>query len=210
MFQHLGVFFAASVMLALLPGPGMTYVVSRSLAGGVREGLASSLGTGTGGLLQVVLGAAGLSALVMASAELFTMLKLAGAVYLIWLGIGTILRAKADEATPLAPRRAGMRRAWRDGMAVALFNPKTAAFFIAFLPQFINPGAGRVGLQFLALGAVAVCVYALSDAMMALLAARLKRCLAGQGAMAARIRQLAGGMMICLGVGLLFARRPAA
>ena len=103
MFQHLSVFFLACLMLAILPGPGMTYVISRSLAGGTLEGLASSLGTGSGGVVQVVLGAAGLSALVLASAQLFTVLKLAGAVYLIWIGLSTI--RKAGAATNAAPIR---------------------------------------------------------------------------------------------------------
>lgn len=212
MFHHLGVFFAASVMLALLPGPGMTYVVSRSLAGGAREGLASSLGTGTGGVIQVALGAAGLSALVLASAEFFTVLKLAGAVYLIWLGIGTILKAKADAASLLAAgsRGAGVCRAWWDGVTVSTLNPKTAAFFLAFLPQFVVPQAGQVALRFLVLGAVTVFIYTLFDAMMALAAARLKRLLIHHGGAMTHVRQAAGGMMICLGLGLLLTRRPAA
>ncbi|HTQ69954.1 MAG TPA: LysE family translocator [Acidocella sp.] len=212
MFQHMGVFFAAAVMLALLPGPGMTYVVSRSLAGGAREGLASSLGTGTGGVIQVVLGALGLSALVLASAELFAVLKLAGAVYLVWLGISTILRAKADAASLLAVgvHRAGARRAWRDGVAVSMLNPKTAAFFLAFLPQFIAPAAGHVALQFMALGTATTLIYTGSDAMMALAAAKLKQILIRHDGVVTRVRQMAGGMMICLGLGLLLTRHPAA
>lgn len=212
MFQHLGVFFAASVMLALLPGPGMTYVISRSLAGGAREGLASSLGTGTGGVVQVTLGAAGLSTLVLASAQLFAVIKLAGAIYLVWLGIGTILKAKGDAAfMPAAgAQKTGTRRAWRDGVAVSTLNPKTAAFFLAFLPQFIVPRAGWVALQFLILGMVTILIYSASDAVMALAAARLKQVFMRQGNAVTRVKQVAGGMMICLGLGLLFARRPGA
>lgn len=212
MFQHMGVFLLASVMLALLPGPGMTYVVSRSLAGGALEGLASSLGTGTGGVIQVGLGAAGLSALVLASAQFFALVKLVGAVYLIWLGIGTILKAKADAAGMLAvgAKKAGMRRAWRDGVAVSALNPKTAVFFLAFLPQFVAPRAGWVALQFLVLGMITIFIYAASDAVLALAAARLKLLLVRQGNAVTRVRQVTGGMMICLGLGLLFTRRPAA
>lgn len=209
MFQHLSVFFLACLMLAILPGPGMTYVISRSLAGGTLEGLASSLGTGSGGVVQVVLGAAGLSALVLASAQLFTVLKLAGAVYLIWIGLSTI--RKAGAATNAAPirGRAGLARAWRDGLAVSALNPKTAAFFLAFLPQFIAPAAGHVALQFLALGLMAILLYTASDAIMALAAARLKRLFTGRGNAIIRVRQAAGGAMICLGLGLLLTRRPA-
>ena len=209
MFQHLGVFFLACLMLAILPGPGMTYVISRSLAGGTLEGLASSLGTGSGGVVQVVLGAAGLSALVLASAQLFTVLKLAGAVYLIWIGLSTIRKAGAAANTAPIRGRAGLARAWRDGLAVSALNPKTAAFFLAFLPQFIAPSAGHVALQFLALGLMAILLYTASDAIMALAAARLKRLFTGRGNAVIRVRQAAGGAMICLGVGLLLTRRPA-
>lgn len=209
MFQHLGVFFLACLMLAILPGPGMTYVISRSLAGGTLEGLASSLGTGSGGVVQVVLGAAGLSALVLASAQLFTVLKLAGAVYLIWIGLSTIRKAGAAANTAPFRGRAGLARAWRDGLAVSALNPKTAAFFLAFLPQFIAPSAGHVALQFLALGLMAILLYTGSDAIMALAAARLKRLFTGRGNAVIWVRQAAGGAMICLGLGLLLTRRPA-
>ncbi|WP_026439444.1 LysE family translocator [Acidocella facilis] len=209
MFQHLGVFFLACLMLAILPGPGMTYVISRSLAGGTLEGLASSLGTGSGGVVQVMLGAAGLSALVLASAQLFTVLKLAGAVYLIWIGLSTIRKAGAATNTAPIRGRAGLARAWRDGLAVSALNPKTAAFFLAFLPQFIAPSAGHVALQFLALGLMAILLYTASDAIMALAAARLKRLFTGRGNAVIRVRQAAGGAMICLGLGLLLTRRPA-
>ncbi|EKN00076.1 MULTISPECIES: LysE family translocator [unclassified Acidocella] len=209
MFQHLGVFFLACLMLAILPGPGMTYVISRSLAGGTLEGLASSLGTGSGGVVQVALGAAGLSALVLASAQLFTVLKLAGAVYLIWIGLSTIRKAGAATSTAPIRGRAGLARAWRDGLAVSALNPKTAAFFLAFLPQFIAPSAGHVALQFLALGLMAILLYTGSDAIMALAAARLKRLFTGRGNAVIRVRQAAGGAMICLGLGLLLTRRPA-
>ncbi|GAN81191.1 LysE family translocator [Acidocella aminolytica] len=211
MFHHLGVFFAASVMLALLPGPGMTFVVSRSLAGGAPAGVASSLGTGTGGLLQVLMGAAGLSALVLASARLFVVLKLAGAVYLVWLGLGTILKARADASSMLSTTasKTSLRRVWREGMAVSALNPKTAAFFLAFLPQFINSAAGWVALQFLALGVMTVLIYTVSDGLIALAAAWLKRGLLRHDGAVARLRQAAGGLMIGLGLGLLFTRRPA-
>lgn len=211
MFQHLGVFLLACVMLALLPGPGMTYVVSRSLTGGRQEGLASSLGTGTGGIIQVVLGAAGLSALVLASAQLFTALKLAGALYLVWLGISTIMKAKTDAQALLAleSKGRGALRAWRDGVAVSALNPKTAAFFLAFLPQFVAPGASHVALQFLFLGVVAVLIYTFADACMALAASWLKQGLLRHESAVMRIKQVTGGAMICLGLGLLFSRRPA-
>ena len=136
-------FLAAASIIALSPGPGILYVAARTLAGGRGEGLASSLGTAIGGLVHVLAGAIGVSALVMASAEAFTLLKLAGALYLVWLGIKTMARGARVAAVGRAPS-VGNPRAFRDGIIVEALNPKTAAFFLAFLPQFVDP-SGRSG-----------------------------------------------------------------
>jgi len=154
-------FLAAALVIAVTPGPGIFYVAARTLSGGRAEGLASILGTALGGMVHVIAGAAGVSALVMASAEAFTLLKLAGAAYLLWLGIST-WRGAADlpEAGP-APQL-GSRKALRDGVAVEALNPKTAAFFLAFLPQFVDP-SGSVAAQFLLLGLISVCLNSLAD-----------------------------------------------
>jgi threonine/homoserine/homoserine lactone efflux protein len=150
----LALFTATALAIAISPGPGILYVAARTLAGGRSEGLASSFGTGLGGLVHVAAGAVGVSALVMASAEAFTLLKLAGAVYLVWLGIKAIREARRPfEATPVTT---GTARAFREGIVVEALNPKTAAFFLAFLPQFVDPAAGPVWLQFLLLGLISV------------------------------------------------------
>src|SRR6188768_1194322 len=113
---QLALYVAAAFLLAVTPGPGIFYVAARTLAGGRNEGLASSFGTGLGGLVHVLAGAAGVSALVMASAEAFTALKLLGAVYLVWLGIKTIREARVDP--PEGVRATGTRRAFREGVLV--------------------------------------------------------------------------------------------
>lgn len=139
---NLALFSAAALAIALSPGPGIFYVAARTLAGGRGEGLASSFGTGLGGLVHVAAGAVGVSALVMASAEAFTILKLAGALYLVWLGLKAIREARQPFEANVTTT--GAARAFREGILVEALNPKTAAFFLAFLPQFVDPSAGPV------------------------------------------------------------------
>jgi len=127
-------FLAAALVVAITPGPGIFYIVARTLAGGRTEGLASSVGLGLGGLVHVFAGAVGLSALVMASAKAFTLLKVAGGLYLVWLGIKTWREARVIEPSDVPTT--GARRAFREGIVVEALNPKTAAFFLAFIPQY--------------------------------------------------------------------------
>src|SRR5215207_2257182 len=157
---QLALYFAAALVLAVTPGPGIFYVAARTLAGGRREGVASSFGTGLGGMVHVLAGSLGVSAIVLASAELFTALKLVGAAYLVWLGLRTFQSARRDASTALdggsAAPPIGPRRAFRDGVLVEALNPKTAAFFLAFVPQFVDPAGSYPALQFMALGLVSV------------------------------------------------------
>ena len=212
MFPNFQVFLAAALVLALLPGPSIFYVSTRSLAAGRLEGLASGAGTGIGGMVHVAAGAAGVSAIVLASAKLFALMKLAGAVYLVWMGIGMIRSARRDaamlqavEVLPANPRRAVV-----DGIFVEALNPKTAAFFLAFLPQFVDLSRGHVALQFAALGLVSVALNTSADLAVALVAGAVRGSLSGRGEMIARVRQGAGGLMLVLGLDLLLTRRLAA
>lgn len=210
---QLVLFLAAAVLLAVTPGPGIFYVAARTLAGGREEGVASSLGTGLGGTLHVLTGALGVSALVLASAELFTAVKLLGAAYLVWLGVCTIRSARRDAEAALAGIAAappvGARRAFRDGALVEALNPKTAAFFLAFVPQFVDPMAGNVALQFAALGLLSVGLNTLADIGVAFAAAGVRSGVASRPGLVRRLREASGGAMIALGLGLLLARRPA-
>ncbi len=199
-------FLAAAALIALSPGPGILYVAARTLAGGRNEGLASSFGTGIGGLLHVVAGAVGVSALVMASAEAFTVLKWAGALYLIWLGLKTLREARVT--LPTAPSPPGTARAFREGIVVEALNPKTAAFFLAFLPQFVDP-AGSIWLQLVTLGLISVTLNTAVDVVVVLLASRARAIAVGRPTLLARLRTGAGLMIAGLGLGLLLARRPA-
>ncbi len=207
--DQLWLFLAAAAILALTPGPGMFYVGARTLAGGSGEGLASTLGTGLGGMVHVLAAAFGLSSLILASAEIFTLMKLLGGCYLVWLG----WRAwrEAGQALPVqAPLPAlGLIQAFREGAVVEALNPKTALFFLAFLPQFVVLDRGDVVGQFLVLGSICVALNTLVDAGVAVAAGRVRGQLGQQPGLLRRLRQGSAGLIMALGLGVLLLRRPA-
>jgi threonine/homoserine/homoserine lactone efflux protein len=210
---QLALYFAAALLLAVTPGPGIFYVAARTLAGGRAEGVASSFGTGLGGMVHVVAGSLGVSAIVLASAELFTALKLIGAAYLVWVGFRTFQSARRDASTVLnggtAAPPVGPRRAFREGVLVEALNPKTAAFFLAFVPQFVDPAQGDVALQFVVLGFVSVALNTLADIAVAFAAGGIREGAAACPALIRRLREGSGAAMIALGIGLALAKRPA-
>ena len=155
----LAAFGLASLVLAATPGPGVLYIVTRTLAQGRRAGLASVAGVALGNLGNALAASLGLAALLAVSTLAFTIVKFAGAAYLVWLGIAALRAAPAQVA---AVDRAAPRRILRDGFVVALLNPKTALFFAAFLPQFIEPSQ-PAALQSVLFGAAFVAVAACTD-----------------------------------------------
>jgi threonine/homoserine/homoserine lactone efflux protein len=209
---QIALYFAAAFLLAVTPGPGIFYVAARTLAGGRAEGIASSFGTALGGMVHVLAGSLGVSAIVLASAELFTVLKLIGAAYLVWLGFRTIQAARREAATVLdggMPTPAvGAERAFREGVLVEALNPKTAAFFLAFIPQFVEPAAGHVALQFVVLGFVSVTLNTLADIVVAFAAGGIRDGATARPRLVQHLRQGSGGAMIALGLGLALAKRP--
>ena len=200
-------YLAAASLLAVTPGPGIFYVAARSLAGGRAEGIASSLGTALGGLVHVLAGALGISALVLASAELFTALKWVGAAYLVWLGVRTMMAARRNLPGADAAPALGTRRAFREGVVVEALNPKTAAFFLAFIPQFLDPSAGAVALPFSLLGSISVVLNTLADIVVAIGASRIREGAATRPGFIRRLREISGASMIALGAGLALAKR---
>jgi threonine/homoserine/homoserine lactone efflux protein len=190
--------------VAITPGPGIFYILARTLAGGKTEGLVSSVGLGLGGLVHVLAGGIGLSALVMASAEAFTLLKITGALYLIWLGLKTWRQARVVELAEL--QTTGVRRAFREGIVVETLNPKTAAFFLAFIPQFVDSSA-NVAAQFILLGLISVALNTSVDLMVTYWAAKARAGFAKRPSFITRTRQASGALMCGLGATLLFARR---
>src|SRR3954468_14393350 len=205
---NFSLFLVAALIIAAVPGPGIFYVAARTLSGGRRAGIASTLGTALGGLVHVIAGALGVSAIILASAELFSALKFAGAIYLVWLGIRTF--RDAGHRLPEQVEAARAPRAFRDGVMVEALNPKTAAFFLAFIPQFLEPAAGHPALQFIALGLISVTLNTLADVFVVAMAAAAQRSLSQRPHLLQRLRQGSGLFIAGLGLSLALARRPAA
>lgn len=200
-------FLVAAVVLAITPGPGIAYVVARTVAGGRPEGLASCIGTGIGGLLHVFAAALGLSLLVAQSAAAFNVVKYLGAAYLVYLGV-RLLRRREDVFTVAAVASQGTRRALFEGVVVEALNVKTALFFLAFLPQFTAPGA-PVGPQLVLLGSICVALNTLVDVVAVFAAHRLLKSGAARAARARMLTRVSGVTMLGLGVFLALGRREA-
>jgi threonine/homoserine/homoserine lactone efflux protein len=196
--ETLYVFAGACVALVVVPGPAVLYIVSRSVAHGRRAGLVSTAGIETGNFLQVVAASAGLAAIVASSATLFSIVKYAGAAYLIYLGLQSLL-ARGDAAWEDIGRGRSHRRLYWEGVAVGTLNPKLALFLLAFLPQFIDSGAGPVWLQTLVLGSLFSVVATVGDSLFALAAGSVaERWRSGDRA-ALWARRASGGILVGLG-----------
>lgn len=198
-------FLFAALVLAITPGPGIAYVVARTVAGGRPEGLASCLGTALGGLVHVLAAALGLSLLIAQSAWAFTLVKYVGAAYLVYLGVRMLVRRSPVDALPTV-RAQGARRAFREGILVEALNVKTALFFLAFLPQFTT-AASPLALQLVLLGSMCVALNTLVDVLAVFGAARLLASSTARAARARLLNRLSGGTMVLLGIVLASARR---
>jgi len=197
------IFLSAAILLAMAPGPGMLYVLARTLGGGRREGLLSALGTFFGGMVHVFAAAAGISIILAESALAFATVKYLGAGYLCFLGIRMILDARRDEGISLAKLRRVRNPFWQ-GVVTEVLNPKTALFFLSFIPQFVNRGHGHVFLQFVLLGTLSVTLNTSADIVVTLLAGPLGQRIRGSARFRSRQRTLTGTVMIGLGSYLAF------
>jgi threonine/homoserine/homoserine lactone efflux protein len=202
----IGLFLLAATALAIVPGPAVAYIVTQSIDQGRRAGLVSALGVASGGLVHVAAATVGLSALIASSATAFTIVKLVGAAYLIVVGIRRILAGDSEETEPRA-LRAPLRRIYRQGVVVNVLNPKTALFFLAFLPQFVDPQRGAVWPQVAVLGVSFVSVAVLSDVTYALVSDAIAGRIRRTGTGAKMRRWLTGGVFVALGVTAAVARR---
>lgn len=200
-------FLVAAFVLAITPGPGIAYVVARTAAGGRAEGLASCLGTAIGGLLHVLAAAAGLSLLVAKSAAAFTIVKYVGAVYLVYLGVRLLLQMGGDTPSGRVAAQ-GPRRALLEGALVEVLNVKTALFFLAFLPQFVQPSKPVVP-QLVLLGTICVTLNTLVDIIAVLASARLLASRASRAARERLLRRASGTTMMSLGAFLALSRRES-
>ena len=200
-------FVVASALFIQVPGPSLLFTIGRALTVGRRDALLSVVGNALGVTTQVLLVAVGLGAVVAASAEAYVALKIAGAAYVVWLGIQAIrhradARAALDAVDTTAVLRASALRSLRVGFTVGLTNPKTIVFFVAFLPQFVNESAGHTGLQLALLGVIFGVMAAGSDSVWALAASRARDWFARRPQRLDRLGVAGGVMMIGLGAAM--------
>jgi threonine/homoserine/homoserine lactone efflux protein len=188
-----------------VPGPAVTYVVTQSLDKGRTAGLVSALGIAGGGLVHVAAATAGLSALIASSASAFTVVKLVGAAYLIAIGLWRLAGRGDNETSDSEPVAA--RRLFWQGALVNVLNPKTALFFLAFLPQFVDPDRGAVALQAAVLGVVFVALAVVSDSTYAVVTAALATRLRDSRRAQQVRRYVSGSIFVALGVTAAAARR---
>jgi threonine/homoserine/homoserine lactone efflux protein len=198
-WSSLGVFMIAALVLLLTPGPAVLYIVTRSIDQGRRAGLVSVLGVHVGTLAHIFAAAAGISAVLAASATAFSVVKYLGAAYLIFIGVRRLLhRTPLGASAPREPKR--LRRAFLDGVIVNVLNPKTGLFFLAFLPQFVTVSRGQVGGQILALGVVFVLMGAITDSLYAIGAGSAAAWLRGSPRFLASERWISGTLYLGLGL----------
>ncbi len=198
-FSTLALFMVAALALLITPGPAVLYIVARSIDQGRRAGIVSMLGIHVGTLFHVAAAALGISALLMSSALAFNVVKYIGAAYLIYLGLRKLL-AREELHQPEVVENRKLARIFYQGVLVNLLNPKTALFFFAFLPQFVNPGKGAVAGQILFLGFTFVVLGICSDGLYALLAGTMGHWLKGNLRFLRAQRYFAGTVYIGLGL----------
>jgi threonine/homoserine/homoserine lactone efflux protein len=202
--DRLAVFAAAALLLLLVPGPAVLYVVTRSIHQGRRAGLVSVLGIHLGTLVHITAATAGLSALLVSSATAFTVVKLTGAAYLIGLGLWTLVSRSADTEIVLGGERR-LRRVFAQGVVVNVLNPKTALFFLAFLPQFVDRSRGHTTLQIAFLGLTFAVLGMVTDSLWAIGAGTAGDVLRRSHRFAHVQRYVSGSVFVGLGVFAAFA-----
>jgi threonine/homoserine/homoserine lactone efflux protein len=198
------IFVGAAALLLAIPGPAIFYIVGRSIGHSRNAGLVSALGIGVGTLIHTAAAAAGLSALLVSSASAFSVVKYLGAAYLIYLGVQKLRSDESFDASPYAPRTT-LTRVFAQGIVVNVLNPKTALFFFAFLPQFIDPLRGHVATQILSLGILFSCMGTFSDSLWAYFSGTVAHRLRANPRWMRAQRYVSGGILISLGVATAFA-----
>jgi threonine/homoserine/homoserine lactone efflux protein len=196
---HLPLFILASVALLLTPGPAVLYIIARSVDQGRRAGLVSVCGIEVGNFLHVIAATLGLSALLLSSALAFTVVKYLGAAYLVYLGLRKLVMRDTVQA-PGNRQPRSHRRVFSQGVVVATLNPKTALFFVAFLPQFVDVSQGAIAAQLLVLGCIFVMLGVVSDSLYAVLAGTVGQWLKGSPSVVRAERYVVGSVYIGLGV----------
>jgi threonine/homoserine/homoserine lactone efflux protein len=197
--SSLVLFMTGAMLLLLVPGPAVLYITSRSIGLGRAAGLVSAMGIAVGTMFHVAAATLGLSALLVSSAAAFKLVKYAGAAYLIYLGIRTLRGGDAATLDPSSEGRS-LRSIFGQGVLVNLLNPKTALFFLAFLPQFVDPARGHATLQILELGVLFALMGWVSDSAWATIAGTFSERLRGNVRLGRAQRKVSGGVLIALGL----------
>jgi threonine/homoserine/homoserine lactone efflux protein len=201
-------FAAAALALIVVPGPAVLYIVAQSIDRGRAAGLVSALGVAAGGLVHVTAAAIGLSSLLVSSATAFAVVKYAGAAYLIGLGLHTLF-VRRETPIAAAPQERRLRRIFWQGAVVNVLNPKTALFFFAFLPQFVDPDKGSAALQIGVLGLLFVVLAVVSDSIWALAAGTASERLRRSRRFLALRRYVSGAVFVGLGTLTATARKSS-
>jgi threonine/homoserine/homoserine lactone efflux protein len=202
-------FASASLALLVIPGPAVAFVVTRSIQQGRTAGLVSVLGVHVGSAVHVIAAAAGLSAVLASSAAAFTIVKYLGAAYLLYLGIRQLRRGKDGAGGPVTPVAEPRWRLFRQGVIVNALNPKTAIFFLAFLPQFVDPARGPVWFQVVVLGLTFVALGMVSDGTYAFAAGSLSKRIRESARVRRVMDRVSGGVYVALGAIAALAKNPA-
>jgi threonine/homoserine/homoserine lactone efflux protein len=198
-------FVSAATILLAIPGPAVLYIVGRSIGQGRNAGFVSALGIGVGTLVHTAAAAVGLSALLISSAAAFSVVKYLGAAYLVFLGIQRLRNKESLAAGDSAAPRASLTRVFTQGIVVNILNPKTALFFFAFIPQFIDPARGHVATQIVSLGVLFACMGTTSDSIWAFFSSSVAGWLRGNPHWMRNERYVSGGILISLGLATAFA-----
>ncbi|MGB2621375.1 MAG: LysE family translocator [Candidatus Acidiferrum sp.] len=199
-------FISAALVLLAIPGPAVLYIVGRSIGQGRNAGFVSAFGIGVGTLIHTAAAAVGLSALLVSSAAAFSIIKYLGAAYLVFLGVQ---RLRSKESLAAASDRSALHdsltRVFGQGIVVNVLNPKTALFFFAFIPQFIDPTRGHIAVQILSLGILFACMGTTSDCIWAFFSSSVARALRASPRWTRNERYVSGGILISLGLATAFA-----
>jgi len=201
--KSLSIFITAAIIMLITPGPAVLYIVARSIEQGRLAGFISALGVALGGLCHVMFATLGLSVILVQSAAAFSLVKYAGAAYLIYLGLMKVIR-KEKSALQSGLKRKKLLKLFTQGFIVNLLNPKTALFFMAFLPQFVNPQQGSITYQIIYLGMIFISLAVLSDSVYALLAGSTRKLFTNSKAVNALNKYIPASIYLALGIGTLF------
>jgi threonine/homoserine/homoserine lactone efflux protein len=205
-FSHLAVFVAGTAIIVAVPGPNILYLIARSVHQGRAAGVASVLGIEAATVVHICAATLGLTSVLLSSALAFSAIKYVGAAYLVYLGVRKLLAGEGSSPSELEPERE-LNHVFAQGFLVNLLNPKTALFFLAFLPQFVGARNGSVPIQILSFGLVLVLIATTIELAYVLLASRLRGWLRGDERSSRRRRYLAGGTYIALGLATAITRR---